>query len=351
MLNPMLLRIAECLWRDALGAAEGDECLVVNDGSVDPELVEAVVWAAQKNGLQVQSITYLPTAPWDPMSRFGRFARASLAESPPRLMPEGILAAMRAVPYSVLLVSNLELMFDLVFREACGAGRVAWIPYATPEGFLRLLPTSEPELAELAAQTTRAATALASCRTARLTTKPGTDLELAFGDYRTNGGTGGFGAYGPESGFQMLPGGQASRAPDLGTVHGVVVIDGSLGAPFFEAVDAPIRLEVVAGNVVGIEGGLAARRLESYLASLDPAGNAYNLTELGIGTNPLCHFAGLSGPNEDTHTEGFVSVALGADVHLGGDTRAGCHLDMTMSQPTLVFDGGVVIEDGELRLG
>ena len=43
-----------------------------------------------------------------------------------------------------------------------------------------------------------------------------------------------------------------------------------------------------------------------------------------------------------------MSVALGCDVHLGGEVKAKAHMDSTSFFPTLELDGKVVVEKGRL---
>jgi 2,5-dihydroxypyridine 5,6-dioxygenase len=136
--------------------------------------------------------------------------------------------------------------------------------------------------------------------------------------------------------------------PNARTANGYVVIDRSVNAPEFRELSDPIGFRVEDGYVTEIHGGVEARRMERFLARLDDEGEAYHLTELGVGTNKLCQVAGLAGPAEDTHTRGCVSLALGADVHLGGETIGACHLDMTMRFATLMLDEQLIVEEGRL---
>jgi leucyl aminopeptidase (aminopeptidase T) len=136
--------------------------------------------------------------------------------------------------------------------------------------------------------------------------------------------------------------------PNPRSAEGRLVIDRSVNAPEFRELLDPIGFTVEKGYVTKIEGGREARRMETFLASLDDGGEAYHLTELGVGTNKRCKVAGVAGPGEDTHTFGCVSLALGADVHLGGETVAGCHLDMTMRAATLTLDDQIVVDSGQL---
>jgi len=147
----------------------------------------------------------------------------------------------------------------------------------------------------------------------------------------------------------FLPAGNVARVPDEGSANGVLVIDRTVCANDYKELREPITIEVVAGNAVSITGGMEAKLLREFLKDQgDP--RAYHLTELAVGTNPLCRLSGVGAPSEDTHVHGTVSFALGCDVHLGGTTPGPAHVDMTMRFPTLISDGTVVTDQGRLAV-
>jgi 2,5-dihydroxypyridine 5,6-dioxygenase len=188
-------------------------------------------------------------------------------------------------------------------------------------------------------------------RTRQVVVRSGRDSELTLtlGDHRVNVSTGVHGSGGGFGGLEVWPGGQVSVVPDAGTAHGTLTITRSVNAPEFRELSEPIKITVREGYATDIRGGGEADRLRRWLESLDDP-EATHLTELGIGTNALCEFAGVSAPCEDTHAQGCISFALGADVHLGGLTRSRCHVDMATGGATYVADGTTLVEAGELRL-
>lgn len=150
-------------------------------------------------------------------------------------------------------------------------------------------------------------------------------------------------------GMELLPAGQVICCPDKGTVNGKLVLDRSLMAHEYTRLYESVELTVKNGYVEDIRGGNEAERLKTFLESLGDR-EIYNVTELGIGTNPRCRFAGICAPAEDTHARGMATLALGNDTHLGGKTHAPCHIDSTMWFPTLELDEEVVVARGRLAL-
>ena len=81
-------------------------------------------------------------------------------------------------------------------------------------------------------------------------------------------------------------------SPAEGTAEGVFVADAfgqvvylAGAGPQLGLLEDPIRLTFSAGRLVGLDGGLAARRLEAILEAADE--NVRQLGELGLGTNPF----------------------------------------------------------------
>jgi hypothetical protein len=336
--------------RDLLAVGCEDRLLVVDDGTLSPRLIAAFTAAAGSIGAETVVVSYRPRR-FLSMKQYGLFARASLESDAP-LMPRALGHAMAGSDVIVILNSDIEILFDPRFRElASSSRRIAWIAYLDEESFLRLLPEGIDEADRLHAFTHRVAASLRRTREVRIESAAGTSLRLEIGAHAVNAGT----WYGPggrgSPGVMFWPGGQVATVPNASTAEGVLVIDRSVSAPEFRPLREPIRFTVERGYVVSLEGGHEARLMESFLAGLDDGGEAYHVTELGVGTSSRCRMTGVAGPCEDTHTLGCVSLALGADVHIGGTTRAGCHIDMTMSAATLIADGCPLVEAGEFPAG
>ncbi|MFC7277761.1 hypothetical protein ACFQS1_27555 [Paractinoplanes rhizophilus] len=322
-----------------------DRVLIVHDDTAAPDTVDAFVAATGGLGAEVTVLRYAPRT-FVSMREFGRFAEASVWADD-RHAPETLLAALGAADVGLILNADLRLLFDPRFLATLSGTRIGWIPYLDADNIQRLLPSSADEVAELHQASTVVGEAMAATTEVTIGDANGTDLRMRIGAHRINWSTGVHMQGRGIGGVQIWPGGQISTAPDIGSVSGRLVIDRSVNAPEYKELLDPIGFTVVDGLVTDIDGGVEAERMRRYLSSLDHPG-AYHLTELGIGTNARCVAAGYAGPCEDTHTWGALSMALGADVHLGGVTRAPCHVDMTARSATVAFDGKTVVDEGRL---
>jgi len=98
----------------------------------------------------------------------------------------------------------------------------------------------------------------------RVTSPGGTDLE--FNNIPGRGALIRDG-YADRPGTFMM-GGFIAWAPDLESIHGTIVFDGSLTPPCGR-LEQPIQVTIEAGAIVDIEGGAQARELESYLDAFE----------------------------------------------------------------------------------
>jgi 2,5-dihydroxypyridine 5,6-dioxygenase len=329
-----------------LKVSKGEDVLILHDETIQEGLRDLMSYAAAALGANPQSLGYVPARRLV-MKEFGQFAGAWRFGEP---AAKTVIGALREADSVVLLGSDLDILFSEGLRSALRTGkRMLGLPYLTTEEmFFRLLPDTVEEVQALQRVSKTYFNLLDKAKEARITSEKGTDIRMELGRYRTNCSSGvvekGVGFVG---GLEILPAGQVTRVPNPGTANGTVVIDRSMGAHEYSPLREPFTVRVEKGFVTEIEGGVEADRLRRFLAGLEDP-NLFNLTELGIGVNPRCKFAGEAAPAEDTHTEGCVSVALGCDVHLGGEVKAKAHMDSTSFFPTLDMDGKVVVEKGRL---
>jgi 2,5-dihydroxypyridine 5,6-dioxygenase len=340
-----LLAQARTVLLGNLSMGHGDEILIVWDETVSADLVEALRCAAILADIRPYLFVYSPLQ-YRPMAEVGLFAGASLLPDG-TVMPPALGLALRSCPVVALVTSDMEMMsmFSPAFREILAGGtRVAALSYLTTESAIRLLPDGLEEVASLSELTNRGAALLAGGRDVRVTSPAGTDITLRVGQYK---GRSSDGVIAPGQ-RQLLPAGQVTRVPNDGTANGTLVVDRSIAANDFRPLRDAVTFTVEDGYVTKIEGALEAANLRHWLASQDNH-EIYHVTELAFGTNSRCRQAGVAAPCEDTHTAGCVSFALGADVHIGGSTRAPAHIDMTMRQATLELDGTALVKDGTLN--
>jgi len=111
-------------------------------------------------------------------------------------------------------------------------------------------------------------------------------------------------------------------------------------------VKQPLTITVKNGWAQRFQGP-DATQLESLLKSADK--NAYNIGELGIGTNPNARLIGVV--LEDEKVLGTVHIALGDNTsYVDGHTKSKIHEDGILLQPTVKIDGRLIMKDGELLL-
>jgi hypothetical protein len=338
-LDTVLEKSFAAIWTASLGLdpAGGGSALVISDASADPRVVHAALAAAAELGHHASHLGHDPRT-MVPMQTFGSFP--SSAFEPDIIRPYPVLnAAVAAADAVILLSSELALLFNPEFRTALRGSRVAFLPYMDRDLALRLLPSSSEEVEDVARLTLEAARRLEGSHEIRLTSSTGTDLRLRIGQYAGNCSAGSFALAKGFGGLEVLPAGQVAIVPDDGSIEGRLVVEGSVNYPRFERVTGRIELEISNSLVQNIGGGIHASQFARALDAIADRGNPRHVTEFGLGTNRKCKFLGVYGPTEDTHRIGTVSMALGADTHLGGRNSAVCHIDMALEETYVFVDG------------
>jgi 2,5-dihydroxypyridine 5,6-dioxygenase len=332
---------ARTILRHNVDLRPGEKLAIIWDETVSTELAEATRIAAQEVGAEATLIVYEPLF-YRPPEEFFWFAGRSLKE--PFVIPSVVLASMEAADVILLLISDMEMQLSPSIRDLLGRGkRILIVPYLDTPKVRRLLFGEPGQVESVRREVEFYADILERGKTVHVTSKEGTDLEVSLGQYQVGRGTG----VANRGQLQVVPAGQVLAVPDDGSAQGTLVIDRAIGGEQYKELHEPITLQVTHGDVNAIEGGMEARQLREFLASLDDA-RAYHLTELGIGVNPLCKFSGIGAPGEDTHKRGTVTFALGCDTHLGGSTPGPVHIDMAMRFPSLSVDGRDLVLDARL---
>jgi leucyl aminopeptidase (aminopeptidase T) len=142
--------------------------------------------------------------------------------------------------------------------------------------------------------------------------------------------------------FGNLPAGEAFFAPMEGTANGKIVFDGSVAD--LGKLTEPIELQVEDGIARILSSSAAAQELERYLSAHGP--DAYNIAELGIGTNDRAIVSGDT--LEDEKVLGTVHIALGNNAGMGGTVNVPIHLDGVIRSATLYVDGELMLDKGTL---
>jgi len=296
-----------------------DETVFIVTDTAKIKIAEAFTYAAAAVGAKTV------VAVMEPSRRHG--------EEPPKPVAE----AMKAADV-VLIPTTKSLSHTDARREATKLGvRIASMPGIT-EDMMSIggLTADYRKIEEL---TDKVAAILEKGKMVEVTTPSGTNLTMNIEGRPPLKDTG---LYHKPGDWGNLPAGEACLAPVEGTTQGVLVID-TMG----RVVKQPLRIVVQNGWAKKFEGPDAAK-LEGLLKSADE--NAYNIGELGIGTNPTARLTGMV--LEDEKVLGTVHIALGDNTsYVGGHTKSSVHLDGILLQPTVKVDGRRIIETGKLLIG
>jgi leucyl aminopeptidase (aminopeptidase T) len=165
----------------------------------------------------------------------------------------------------------------------------------------------------------------------RVTSPQGTDLTFDLGDRAWRDDTG---IVHEPGDFSNLPAGEVFISP--ASADGTYVVDGTIRPHGLLEPGHTVTFEVEDGYVTSVDDDAIRDELE---AAADEAGrDAYNLAELGIGTN--IGVTDLVGSVLlDEKAGGTVHVAVGDDAGIGGDTDAPIHMDGILREPTVYADG------------
>ncbi|NUE01785.1 aminopeptidase [Halorubraceae archaeon YAN] len=209
--------------------------------------------------------------------------------------------------------------------------RGATLPGITEDVFVTGLDADYESIAE------HSAAMLAQVKDAteiRVTSPQGTDITFEPGSREWFSDTGMVHEPGQ---FSNLPAGEVFVSPE--NVNGRYVVDGTM-MPYGLLDDGQeLVFEVEDGYVTSISDDNVRAQVENGAASVGQ--DAYNLAELGIGTN-----VGVSelvgSVLLDEKAAGTVHIAIGDDAGIGGDTDAPLHLDGILTEPTVYVDGEAI---------
>jgi leucyl aminopeptidase (aminopeptidase T) len=223
-------------------------------------------------------------------------------------------------------------------RNACEKGaRVATMPGITEEVMIRTMGADYLKIAE---RTYKLSSILDKGKMAHVTSEAGTDIFLPINGIKAISSTG---LVKEKGKYGNLPSGESFLMPEEGKAEGIFIVDGSF-ASVGKIYDEPIRITVENGYAIKIEGGEEARRLK---AALEPLGKqAYNVAELGIGTNDQAIVTGEI--LEDEKVMGTTHIALGNNISMGGTCNVGIHVDGVFLNPTVKIDDTIILENGKL---
>ena len=317
--------------------APGETLVLLTDQTTSRDMVHAAFAAAQSLAAIVFEVCIPKTVD------LARIAHGSPADG------EGVMKA--------LLSANLVCTFfppnlSRWLSELRGNGGRILSIIASPDQLAHLM--SPPGLKEAVQH---AATRYRGTTRVQVTSSAGTDLHFTRGRPGDTEVRGYYG-YADEPGhFDQWGFGMVADFPDEGSAEGVVMIQpGDVWIlPYIRMVESPIRLEVEAGFIRHISGGVDARAFDDWLTSnkrdaddLDP----FAVSHLGFGLNPRARWDHIL-TYGNSHDDLAVSMRSFAGNFLfstgpGIQRKTRGHIDMPMCNCSIRFDGDLVVDRGRL---
>lgn len=298
--------------RQCLDLQPDETCLVVTDD--DREAIGEAMYDAAREATEDAILLRYP-----PLDQHGQ------EPAPP------VAAALEAAD-AFLAPTTKSLSHTRARSAASAAGaRGATLPGITEAVFTTGL---DADYEEIAAECDRMLEQVADAAEIRVTSPQGTDITFRPGDREWLSDTGIVREPGE---FSNLPAGEVFVSPADAT--GTFVVDGTMMPHELLGEGQHLRFEVEDGYVAEIGDDAVREQVE---AAADEVGRAaYNLAELGIGTNVAVREL-VGSVLLDEKAAGTVHVAIGDDAGIGGDTDAPLHLDGILREPTVYADGEIV---------
>jgi len=146
--------------------------------------------------------------------------------------------------------------------------------------------------------------------------------------------------------YTAVPNIEANISPIEGESDGIIIADGSVPNFGIGVVKTPVKFVVKKGVITEITGGKEAKFIDKLLRSVNNP-SVYNIAQIAIGLNPECKdFNGIM--LNDHGVYGSAHIGIGTSQNLGGEVKAPIHFDVMIANPTISFDGRIVIKDGNV---
>jgi 2,5-dihydroxypyridine 5,6-dioxygenase len=330
-------------WRKVLALSQlqaGQTVTILIGPDTHPQTLATATVAAQAAGAIINRLELLPV---NGAVSHSRDLLAYLGTTP----LTGNTAAMSLCKASDLVIDLMLLLFSPEQVEILESGTKILLAVEPPEILARMVPTkADRDRVRAAGQRIEAA------REMHVTSKAGTDLACALGQYPPV----------LEYGFVDAPGrwdhwpsGFVLTWPDEGQSNGRIVIDrGDILLPMKSYAASPIEMTVKDGYVTAIDGGLDAELLRDYMEAFDdPEG--YAMSHIGWGLQDRARWSTL-GLYDREQTIGMDARAfagnflfsLGPNTEVGGNRNTACHIDVPLRHCTVLLDKDAVVRDGRV---
>jgi len=256
-------------------------------------------------------------------------------------------AALAMCKASDLVLDLMLLLFSPEQGEILESGTKILLAVEPPEILVRMVPTLADRTRVQAA-----AARISRAKEMRVTSRAGTDLRCALGQYPPVLEYG----FVDEAGrWDHWPSGFILTWPDEGRSHGTIIIDrGDILLPLKRYAADPITLTVDNGYVTRIEGGLDAELLKDYMEAFQDQ-EGYAMSHIGWGLQDRARWSTLSlydaeqtiGMDARAFAGNFL-FSLGPNTEVGGSRNTPCHIDIPLRRCTVSLDGAAVVQEGTL---
>jgi leucyl aminopeptidase (aminopeptidase T) len=242
--------------------------------------------------------------------------------------PAPVAAALKAAD-AFLAPTSKSLSHTRARSDATDAGaRGSTLPGITEEVFTTGL---DADYDEIAAECEAMLEQVDGAEEVRVTSPQGTDITFELDDRAWHDDTG---IVHEDGDFSNLPAGEVFISPV--SADGTYVVDGTIRPHGLLEEGQTVTFEVEDGYITEISDDAVRADVEE--AAEQVGQNAYNMAELGIGTN--IGVTDLIGSTLlDEKAGGTVHIALGDDAGIGGDNDAPIHMDGVLWEPTVYADG------------
>ncbi len=323
-------RIIECVERadyilsNLMAVKEGEEVLIVIDPQTDMRMANACAAAALKCGAEY-CITMMPIRGKDKATIFPKTLEKAMEACDVFI---GMTTSSGAAIYNNRLK---ELITEKRLREVS-------IVLRHVDNFTRGGALADYEA--VYADGVKLQEIWRGKKMAHITTPAGTDLKMEMNQMEPI----------IECGIARNPGdamawsdGEVSLGPVIGTTEGTLVIDGPIC--YYGKPTQPVRLKIEKGRIVEVLGGDSniCREIRRQIAEIK---DSDNIAEIGIGLNPACMFNGDF--EEEKKARGTCHIAMGNGFYYGQPPMSTVHIDMVQYNPTITFDGEIIVKDGRM---
>jgi leucyl aminopeptidase (aminopeptidase T) len=311
-MNNSLREPAQTAVEQCMGLRPDESCLIVTDDERQA-IAEALYTVARETSEDVAMIRYPPG------DQHG--------EEPPTPVSTAMTGA------DVILAPTTKSLSHTTARMQANeeGARVATLPGITDGVFLMGL---QADYESILKECGRVIDAVSYADEIRVTSPQGTDITFYPGDREWLEDTGIVSQPGQ---MTNLPAGEVFVSPE--SADGTVVVDGTMMPHGKLDEGQEIEFTVEDGQVTEIADDALRAEVEAAAETVGDA--AYNLAELGIGTN-LAVSDLIGSVLLDEKAGGTVHVAIGDDHGIGGDVEAPIHLDGILREPTVYANGNEI---------